>query len=61
MSCSGPCNRGKKPCPCPQSCHLKQQEEVKPSRSLMVACCITLATWIAACVVAPMIAGYVYG
>lgn len=59
MSCSGPCQQGKKPCPCPQSCQLKQVEEVKTSRDLLIVCSVVLGAWVTAVILAPMFVGYV--
>lgn len=65
MSCSGPCNQGKSPCPCPQSCQLKQQDtppdEEAPSNGLFYLCFAVILVWVIAVVVAPMFAGYIVG
>ena len=57
MSCSGPCDQGKKPCPCPQSCQLKQQD-APPNNDLLVVLSIVIGVWVVAVVAVPMIAGY---
>jgi hypothetical protein len=57
MSCSGPCQQGKKPCPCPDACALKQANDVTPSRDLAAAVALTLAVWVVAVVFIPFFAG----
>lgn len=54
MSCSGPCQQGKKPCPVPQSCQLKQQDAPPPSSDLLVVLAIVIGVWVTAVIFVPM-------
>ena len=58
MSCSGPCQQGKKPCPIPESCHLKQQDTQPADNDLLVVLSIVIGAWVAAIVVIPMTFGF---
>lgn len=57
MSCSGPCDQGKKPCPCPQSCQLKHQD-TPPNSDLALALAIVIGVWVVAVVIVPMLLGH---
>lgn len=57
MSCSGPCQQGKKPCPCPQSC-LKQEEAPPTNNDLLVALSIIIGVWVTTVIFVPMIVGF---
>lgn len=59
MSCSGPCQQGKKPCPCPQSCQTPDDEV--PSNGLFYFFVAVILVWVVAVVVVPAVAGYIVG
>lgn len=59
MSCSGPCNQGKKPCPTPTACQTPSDEA--PSNGLFYFFVAVILVWIIAVVVAPAVAGYIVG
>ena len=58
-SCSGPCEQGKKPCPCPQSCQ-QPDDDKEMADSLMRLCLLLIAAWVMAVVIAPAIAGWLW-
>lgn len=55
-SCTGPCHQGRKPCPCPESCHLKEDHTDSPFLLLEYA---ALALW-ASAVIVPLLCGFLY-
>lgn len=59
-SCSGMCEQGKRPCPCPQSCQTPADEEAQ-SNGLFYLCLAVILVWVIAVVLAPMLAGYIMG
>ena len=54
-SCSGQCEQGKNPCPCPQSC---QQPDSEQNNDLAIACAIVIGVWVVAVAIVPALAGY---